>query len=103
MLTLPFGSVTGPLTRYGLVAYRLVKHMHMHMATVRGLSVGMATVSAELGHLQRLECVNITGSVSMAPTAVLKVLLSLPHFHSVADAKGGALACRLKGTGSWPG
>lgn len=56
MLTLPFGYVTEPLTRHGLAVYRLVKQIHM--AIVWGLSDGMATV-----RLQRLECVNITGSV----------------------------------------
>jgi hypothetical protein len=66
---------------------------HMHMAIMWRPSDGLATVSAELGHLQRPECVIIIGSVSMAPTA------SLSPLHSVADA----LACRLKGIGLWPG
>jgi hypothetical protein len=59
---------------------------------------GLAAVSAELGRLCKYHWVCEYGSYSC-----LEVLLSPSSLHSVADAKAGALACKLKGIGLWPG
>jgi hypothetical protein len=65
--------------------------------------VGLATVRAELGHLQRLACVSITGVVSMTLMAAPRVLLGLSFLHLVAEAEARALAYRLRGVGFWFG
>jgi hypothetical protein len=56
----------------------VVRPMLMYVAIVWWLRVGLAVVKAELGRLQRLVCVSITGTVRMAPTAALEVLLGFP-------------------------
>jgi hypothetical protein len=72
----------------------------MYVAIVWWPRVGLATVRAELGHLQRLACVSITGSVRTAPAATLEVLLGLPApLYLVAEAEVRASAYRLRGTG----
>jgi hypothetical protein len=54
-------------------------------------------VRADLGHLHRLACVNITGSVSTASMDALEVLLGLLLLHLVAEAEARASAWRLSG------
>jgi hypothetical protein len=82
--------------------------MMMYAATVWWQRAGVAMVRADLGHLQRLACVNNTGSVSTAPTDALEVLLGLPLLRLVVEAEARASAWRLSGvyvvgqrTGHW--
>jgi hypothetical protein len=56
-------------------------------------------VRADLGHLQRMACVSITGSVGTAPATDQEVFLGLPHLQLAAKAETRASACRLCGRG----
>jgi hypothetical protein len=49
-----------------------------YVAIVWWPRVGLAMVGAELGHMQRLAHVSITGSVRTAPTAAVGILLCPP-------------------------
>jgi hypothetical protein len=55
-----------------------------------------------LGHLQRLACVSITGSVGTALAADQEVFLGLPRLQLAAEAETRASACRLCGRGRGP-
>jgi hypothetical protein len=73
--------------------------MLMYMVVVWWPGVCLATVRADLGHLQRLAQVSITESVSTALMDTLQVLLSLLPFHLVTKAEAKAFSYGLSGIG----
>jgi hypothetical protein len=57
----------------------VVRPIITYAVTICWPKVNLKTSQAELGRLQRMACLGITGAIRTAPTAAMEVLLGLPH------------------------
>jgi hypothetical protein len=74
-----FGETWGLQPHVVYWIYTAVVRPITYGATVRWPRVRLKTSKAELGKLQRLACLGITGAMRTAPTAALEILLGLLH------------------------
>jgi hypothetical protein len=68
----------------------VVRHIVTYAATVWWPRIKYGTSRAELGKLQRMACLGITGAMRTAPTAAIEALLGLSPMHLQLEAEARA-------------
>jgi hypothetical protein len=73
----------------------------LYAATVWWPRVKLKISQVELSKLQRIVCLGITGTMRIAPTAAMEVLLGLPPLHLQVEADAKARNYRLRCSDQW--
>jgi hypothetical protein len=76
----------------------VIRPIITYSITVWWPRVKLKASKAELGNLQRLACLSITGATRTTPTAALETLLGLPPLHLQLEAEARAGIYRLSAT-----
>jgi hypothetical protein len=74
----------------------MVRPIITYAANIWWPRVKLKISQAELGKLQRLSCLGITGAMRTAPTAAMEVLLGLPPLHLQVEAEARIGNYRLR-------
>jgi hypothetical protein len=79
----------------------VVRLIITYAATIWWPRVKLKTSQAELGKLQRMACLGITGAMRTDPTAAMEVLLGLPPLHLQVEAEARIGNYRLRCNDQW--
>ena len=97
-----FGRSWGLSSRAILWIYTaIIRPMICHGCVVWWPRLDVDCVRKELGEIQRLVCLCVTGAMKTTATAVMEILLDLPPIQTIVQVKAFATADRLQQNGMW--
>lgn len=97
-----FGRNWGMPSKAVLWLYEaVVRPMMSHGCVVWWPRLNVGTAKKELGELQRLVCICVTGAMRSTATAAMETLMALPPIQMIVQAKAFATADRLTQNSLW--